>query len=204
MVRNFPPITVPGQMSKRDTGSPTNVSKVPEHVRKSDVPWRGSRYGSRGFRRSVIVGAPESECNARRWIELQCHRDTGPNVLQPVSPNLRYLGFGHSQFRNRFSLEYLNFGTFDERRIFRHYRQQHEVTDGQRVNYGLSTQFAPASSPFERLCFSLQSGLPNEETFALNVCTLLANGGRHTMQLNKAPPRLIELLIAQAGLASDG
>ncbi|XP_028968254.1 AT-rich interactive domain-containing protein 2 [Galendromus occidentalis] len=82
-------------------------------------------------------------------------------------------------------------------------RQQHDVTDGQRVNYGLSTQFAPASSPFERLCFSLQSGLPNEETFALNVCTLLANGGRHTMQLNKAPPRLIDLLIAQAGLASD-
>ncbi|XP_022647398.1 AT-rich interactive domain-containing protein 2-like isoform X3 [Varroa destructor] len=82
-------------------------------------------------------------------------------------------------------------------------RQQHEVTDGQRANYGLSTQLAPPVSPFERLCFSLQSGLPNEETFALNVCTLLANGGRHAMQLNKAPPRLVDLLVSQAGLTAD-
>ncbi|OQR69359.1 AT-rich interactive domain-containing protein 2-like [Tropilaelaps mercedesae] len=82
-------------------------------------------------------------------------------------------------------------------------RQQHEVTDGQRANYGLSTQLAAPASPFERLCFSLQSGMPNEETFALNVCTLLANGGRHAMQLNKAPPRLVDLLVSQAGLTAD-
>lgn len=77
------------------------------------------------------------------------------------------------------------------------------MTDGQRANYGLSTQLAPPASPFERLCFSLQSGLPNEETFALNVCTLLANGGRHAMQLNKAPPRLVDLLVSQAGLTAE-
>ena len=86
MVRNFTPDAVSGPMPKRNLGSATDLSKVPEHIRKGDVPRRGSRHGSRGFgRSSPFSGAAESKLVAGRWSELERDRDTGADVLQSVS-----------------------------------------------------------------------------------------------------------------------
>ena len=46
---------------------------------------------------------------------------------------------------------------------------------------------------------SLLSPLPNEQDFAINVCTLLSNEGRHTLKLGKCP-RLLDILLAHAGV----
>jgi AT-rich interactive domain-containing protein 2 len=43
------------------------------------------------------------------------------------------------------------------------------------------------------------SPLPNEQDFAINVCTLLSNEGKHTLKLDKYP-RLIDFLLAHAGV----
>lgn len=49
---------------------------------------------------------------------------------------------------------------------------------------------------------SLLSGLPNEVDFAVNVCTLLSNESKHSMQLDK-DPKLVTLLLAHAGVFDD-
>lgn len=49
---------------------------------------------------------------------------------------------------------------------------------------------------------SLLSGLPNEVDFAINVCTLMSNESKHTMQLEKEP-KLVTLLLAHAGVFDD-
>lgn len=46
---------------------------------------------------------------------------------------------------------------------------------------------------------SLLSPLPNEQDFAINVCTLLSNEGKHTLRLDKYP-RLVNILLAHAGV----
>jgi hypothetical protein len=43
------------------------------------------------------------------------------------------------------------------------------------------------------------SPLPNEQDFAINVCTLLSNEGKHTLKLDKYP-RVIDFLLAHAGV----
>ncbi|GFY37340.1 hypothetical protein TNIN_33391 [Trichonephila inaurata madagascariensis] len=52
---------------------------------------------------------------------------------------------------------------------------------------------------YDKLCLSLLSGLPNEQDFALNVCTILSNEGSYSINLEKAP-KLVDLLVAQAGV----
>ncbi|KAL7867588.1 hypothetical protein SRHO_G00089720 [Serrasalmus rhombeus] len=79
--------------------------------------------------------------------------------------------------------------------------QQHIVSDYLRQSYGLSTDFVPPSD-YNKLVLSLLSGLPNEVDFAINVCTLLSNESKHTMQLDKEP-KLITLLLAHAGVFDD-
>uniref|UniRef100_A0AAY5EGF9 ARID domain-containing protein n=1 Tax=Electrophorus electricus TaxID=8005 RepID=A0AAY5EGF9_ELEEL len=79
--------------------------------------------------------------------------------------------------------------------------QQHTVSDYLRQSYGLSTDFAPPCD-YNKLVLSLLSGLPNEVDFAINVCTLLSNESKHTMQLEKEP-KLITLLLAHAGVFDD-
>ncbi|XP_076007078.1 AT-rich interactive domain-containing protein 2 [Genypterus blacodes] len=79
--------------------------------------------------------------------------------------------------------------------------QQHVVSDYLRQSYGLSTEFVPPCD-YHKLVLSLLSGLPNEVDFAVNVCTLLSNEGKHSMQLDK-DPKLVTLLLAHAGVFDD-
>ena len=74
----------------------------------------------------------------------------------------------------------------------------HLIADNQRANYGLSTDLYQKTD-YDRLGLSLLSPLPNEQDFAINVCTLLSNEGRHTLKLGKCP-RLLDLLLAHAGV----
>lgn len=58
-------------------------------------------------------------------------------------------------------------------------------------------------SQYDKLVYSLMSGLPNEVDFALNVCVLLSNEGKHVLRLERCP-RLLEVLLAHVGIFSDG
>ncbi|KAG0435583.1 hypothetical protein HPB47_018400 [Ixodes persulcatus] len=80
-------------------------------------------------------------------------------------------------------------------------RAQHDIPESQRLALGLAASLGPPSE-YNKLCLSLLSGLPNEEALSLNVCTLLSNEGRHALRLDRVP-RLLDLLLAQAGLFSN-
>lgn len=58
-------------------------------------------------------------------------------------------------------------------------------------------------SDYDRLALSLVSPLPNEQDFAINVCTLLSNDGKHTLKLEKHP-RLVDYLLGHAGVFCHG
>lgn len=75
------------------------------------------------------------------------------------------------------------------------------MTDYLRQSYGLSTDFVPPCD-YNKLVLSLLSGLPNEVDFAVNVCMLMSNESKHTMQLEKEP-KLVTLLLAHAGVFDD-
>lgn len=75
------------------------------------------------------------------------------------------------------------------------------LTDYLRQSYGLSTEFVPPCD-YNKLVLSLLSGLPNEVDFAINVCTLMSNESKRTMQLEKEP-KLVTLLLAHAGVFDD-
>ncbi|XP_038155686.1 AT-rich interactive domain-containing protein 2 [Cyprinodon tularosa] len=79
--------------------------------------------------------------------------------------------------------------------------QQHVVSDYLRQSYGLATDFIQPCD-YNKLVLSLLSGLPNEVDFAVNVCTLLSNESKHSMQLDK-DPKLVTLLLAHAGVFDD-
>jgi len=71
-------------------------------------------------------------------------------------------------------------------------------TDTLRNYNGLSADLYKASE-YDRLALSLISPLPNEQDFAINVCTLLSNEGKHTLKLDKYP-RLVDFLLSHAGV----
>lgn len=50
---------------------------------------------------------------------------------------------------------------------------------------------------------SLRSGLTNEVDFAVNVCLLLSNEGRHVLKLTKSI-HLLPLLMANIGIFDEG
>uniref|UniRef100_A0A2R5LNL9 Putative transcriptional regulator n=1 Tax=Ornithodoros turicata TaxID=34597 RepID=A0A2R5LNL9_9ACAR len=79
-------------------------------------------------------------------------------------------------------------------------KAQHELTEAQRASANMAP-LAPPPSEYSKLCLSLLSSLPNEESLALNVCTLLSNEGRHVLRLDHCT-RLVDLLLAQAGVFS--
>ncbi|XP_044254837.1 AT-rich interactive domain-containing protein 2 isoform X3 [Tribolium madens] len=75
---------------------------------------------------------------------------------------------------------------------------QHVIADTNREYNHLSTNIYK-SSDYDRLALSLISPLPNEQDFAINVCTLLSNDGKHTLKLDKHP-RIVDYLLAHAGV----
>ncbi|XP_031339468.1 AT-rich interactive domain-containing protein 2-like isoform X2 [Photinus pyralis] len=76
--------------------------------------------------------------------------------------------------------------------------QQHNIAESTREYNNLSTDLYKQSD-FDRLVLSLLSPLPNEQDFAINVCTLLSNDSRHTLKLEKYP-RIVEHLLAHTGI----
>ncbi|KAJ8668213.1 hypothetical protein QAD02_009876 [Eretmocerus hayati] len=75
---------------------------------------------------------------------------------------------------------------------------QHNVAESLREYNGLSSNLYKPSN-YDKLALSLLSPLPNEQDFAINVCTFLSNEGKHTLRLDKYP-RLINHLLAHAGV----
>lgn len=63
---------------------------------------------------------------------------------------------------------------------------------------GLSADLYKPSS-YDKLALSLLSPLPNEQDFAINVCTFLSTEGRIGIRLDKYP-RLVNILLAHAGV----
>ncbi|XP_014672975.1 PREDICTED: uncharacterized protein LOC106813343 isoform X2 [Priapulus caudatus] len=81
-------------------------------------------------------------------------------------------------------------------------KEHHTIPDTLRSFHGLSMEFAKLSQ-YDKLIYSLMSGLPNEVDFALNVCVLLSNEGKHVLRLQRCP-RLLDLLLAHAGIFAEG
>ncbi|KAH8389979.1 hypothetical protein KR200_004816 [Drosophila serrata] len=80
-------------------------------------------------------------------------------------------------------------------------QRQHSVSVERRRQYKMSTQLHRHSS-YEKLLLSLLSPLPNEQDFAINVCTLMSNEVRHTLQLSECP-KLLDVLLAHLGVYAD-
>ena len=75
-------------------------------------------------------------------------------------------------------------------------------SDNMRSAAGLSTETVQVT-PSERLFLSLVCPLPNEQDFAINVCSLLAMENRQPFQLQQCP-RILDALLAHAGVFSQG
>ena len=79
----------------------------------------------------------------------------------------------------------------------------YSIADTVRRNLGMSTDIIKREKPYDKLEKGLLSGLPNEVDFAINVCTLLSNEGKHTLNVSHSP-RLIEILMAHVGIFREG
>ncbi|XP_075145959.1 brahma associated protein 170kD [Haematobia irritans] len=79
--------------------------------------------------------------------------------------------------------------------------KQHHVNMDRRRQFKLSTDLHKPS-PYEKLMLSLLSPLPNEQDFAINACTLMANESKHTLKVNEYP-KLLDALLAHTGVFSD-
>ncbi|KAH8348593.1 hypothetical protein KR084_009061 [Drosophila pseudotakahashii] len=80
-------------------------------------------------------------------------------------------------------------------------QRQHSVNVERRRQYKMSTHLHRHST-YEKLLLSLLSPLPNEQDFAINVCTLMTNEPRHTLQLSDCP-KLLDVLLAHLGVYAD-
>uniref|UniRef100_A0A034VVV0 AT-rich interactive domain-containing protein 2 n=1 Tax=Bactrocera dorsalis TaxID=27457 RepID=A0A034VVV0_BACDO len=78
---------------------------------------------------------------------------------------------------------------------------QHIVNMDRRRTYKFSTDLHKPS-PYEKLMLSLISPLPNEQDFAINVCSLMSNENKHTLKLNEYP-KLLDVLLAHTGVFPD-
>ncbi|XP_053969426.1 AT-rich interactive domain-containing protein 2 [Anastrepha ludens] len=79
--------------------------------------------------------------------------------------------------------------------------RQHVVNMDRRRTYKLSTDLHKPS-PYEKIMLSLISPLPNEQDFAINVCSLMANESKQTLKLNEYP-KLLDVLLAHTGVFTD-
>lgn len=78
---------------------------------------------------------------------------------------------------------------------------QHVISDHVRNTAGLSTDVLQVT-PTERVFLSLLCPLPNEQDFAINVCSLLAMENRRPFPLHQCP-RIVDALLAHAGIFSQ-
>ena len=76
------------------------------------------------------------------------------------------------------------------------------AADSARGTAGFSTDTIQVT-PTERIFLSLLCPLPNEQDFAINVCSLLAIENRKPFPLRQCP-RIIDALLAHAGVFSQG
>lgn len=79
---------------------------------------------------------------------------------------------------------------------------QHNIADEHRATVNMCTNVYKKTD-YDRLLMSLSSPLPNEQDFAINICTLVSNEGRATLKLAKCP-KLLDLLLAHAGVYNHG
>lgn len=77
---------------------------------------------------------------------------------------------------------------------------QHNISEAMRSSLRMSTDLHKPSD-YDRLLMSLMSPLPNEQDFAINVCTLMANESKHTLKIDTCP-KLLEVLLGHAGVYS--
>lgn len=77
---------------------------------------------------------------------------------------------------------------------------QHQVPEQLRKAHKMSTDLYRATD-YERLIMSLMSPLPNEQDFAINVCTLMSNESKHTLKIDTCP-KLLDVLLGHAGVYS--
>lgn len=75
------------------------------------------------------------------------------------------------------------------------------IADHMRGTAGLSTDGIQVT-PTERVFLSLLCPLPNEQDFAINVCSLLAMESRRPFPLHQCP-RIVDALLAHAGIFSQ-
>lgn len=66
-------------------------------------------------------------------------------------------------------------------------------------SYCTSPAYKDPQKNFERLVLSLQSGLPNEVDFAVNICMLLSNVNNSVFNLAKAPA-IVDMMLAHVGV----
>lgn len=75
---------------------------------------------------------------------------------------------------------------------------QHTVPEASRGSLNLSCDLYQPSE-YDKLILSLLSPLPNEQDFAINVCTLMSNESKHTLKVDKCA-KLICVLLAHGGV----
>ncbi|EAT47510.1 AAEL001361-PA, partial [Aedes aegypti] len=75
---------------------------------------------------------------------------------------------------------------------------QHNVPEALRGSLNLSCDLYQPTE-YDKLILSLLSPLPNEQDFAINVCTLMSNESKHTLKVDKCP-KLIDVLLAHGGV----
>ncbi|XP_058457201.1 AT-rich interactive domain-containing protein 2 isoform X3 [Malaya genurostris] len=75
---------------------------------------------------------------------------------------------------------------------------QHNIPEAMRASLNLSCDLYKPTE-YDKLMLSLLSPLPNEQDFAINVCTLMSNESKHTLKVDKCP-KLVEVLLAHGGV----
>ncbi|ESP04652.1 hypothetical protein LOTGIDRAFT_237297 [Lottia gigantea] len=169
------------------------------------------------YRRVVELGGWRKVCNELKWDELQAefgipaacsNGDQGLKVIYVrflyLYEKLNFLGEDPDQKEtendaNRHRKK--NPGPFYGVPLKYNYAQ-HQIPDLLRKNNGFCLDLVQPND-YDKLEKALLSGLPNEVDFAINVCTLLSNEGRHVLRLDKAK-HLLQLLLAHIGVFNQG
>lgn len=122
-----------------------------------------------------------------RYEKLHFHNDDNDYRLDDADDeHNRHKKWSNKNLLNEVPLKY-NYG-------------QHQVSEQLRHSHKMSTDLYRASD-YDRLIMSLMSPLPNEQDFAINVCTLMSNESKHTLKLDTCP-KLLDVLLSHAGVYS--